>query len=578
MTFTRFSTLKPIEWLLLLLLLISPLYFHPNIGGIALRIPNNITVWIVASLIGFYSLYTLVRGKHIVLPRYFLLIIAFPLFAFFSGSLSGVEILSHWIFRVLYIWGGLLFLFGLFQHKLKQGRIDRLLFIVVLSGLLHALVGLSQIIWLKQLPIFLPINPNGVPTGLFQQINNQASFQVTSILIALWLTSRPFIRKGPQWRFVVLIVAIACGAFITSYSGSRVGALGFILALPLLLISRWQYIKLEPQRAWLIAAALVTSISSASLIESNRGLTGALEKSAAINAGFSGSARLGMYAIAFDVIKEAPLFGHGIGSFVRVWQLGKPAFYAEHPDAILPNQRVAHPHNEVIFWLVEGGVIAITGLALLLLATLLALKNLPPSRRYVYAALLLPIVLHTQVELPFYISSGHWFVFLLLLFVIFQPNRRTYQLKLSDAARYFIKALSVCGVFLSLVFLSHTMAANLEFKRYIMKQVPAGTDPFPIAMNNPYFKTLATHTMMSSLLHSSIEHKLDDNVLLFAQWAEQELKYNPNIVFYKLTTTAYGYLKQEAHACTIAQEGNAVYPDDPDLVRIVAMCKEGALL
>jgi len=363
--FTRLTTLKPIEWLLLLLLLVSPFYFHPNIGGTGLRIPNNIIIWVVASLIGFYSLYTLMRAKHIVLPRYFLLILAFPLFAFFSGSLSGVEIASQWTFRVLYIWGGLLFLFGLFQHKLKQGRIDRLLFVVVLSGLLHALVGLSQIIWLKQLPFFLPINSNGVPTGLFQQINNQASFQATSILIALWLISRPFIRKGPQWRFVLLIIAVACGAFVVSYSGSRVGALGFILALPLLLISRWQYIKLEPQRALLIAAMLVLSISSASVIESNRGLTSAIEKSAAINAGFSGSARLGMYAIAFNVIQEAPLFGHGIGSFVRVWQLGKPAFYAEHPDATLPRQRVAHPHNEVIFWLVEGGVIAVMGLVLL---------------------------------------------------------------------------------------------------------------------------------------------------------------------------------------------------------------------
>lgn len=512
------------------------------------------------------------------MPRYFLLILAFPLFAFFSGSLSGVEIASQWTFRVLYIWGGLLFLFGLFQHKLKQGHIDRLLFIIVLSGLLHSLVGLSQIIWLKQLPSFLPINPNGVPTGLFQQINNQASFQVTSILIALWLTSRPFIRKGPQWRFVLVIIAVTCGAFVVSYSGSRVGALGFILALPLLLISRWPYIKQAPLRAGLIAITLVLSISSASVIESNRGLTGVLEKSAAINAGFSGSARLGMYAIAFDVIKEAPLFGHGIGSFVRVWQLGKPAFYDEHPDATLPSQRVAHPHNEIIFWLVEGGAIAGIGLVLLLLATLLTLKNLPPSRRYAYAALLLPIALHTQVELPFYISSSHWFVFLLLLFVVFQPSRRTYHLKLSGAAKLLIKALAVSGVFLSLGFLSHTMAANIEFKRYVMKQVPAGTDPFPTAMSNPYFKTLATHTMMTSLLHSSIYHQLNDNVLLFAQWGEQELKYNPHILFYKLTTKAYIYLKQEDHACTIANEGKSVYPNDPGLIKVVTMCKKEAFL
>jgi len=572
MNFSRMWSFRPIEWLLVILLLLAPVYFHPNIGGTGLRIPNNIIIWAMASLVGFYSLFKLSRSQHIVLPRYFMLLLAFPSLAFFSSTVSGVEIASQWTFRVLYIWGGVLFFFSLFQHDLKQGRIDRLLFIVVLSGLIHSLFGLSQIIWLKQLPSFLPVNPNGVPTGLFQQINNQASFQVTSILIALWLSSRPFIRKGPQWRFILLIIAMGCGAFVVSYSGSRVGALGFILALPLLLLSRWQTIKQEPKRIGLIVAVLIISVSSASMMESNRGLTSALEKSAAINAGFSGSARLGMYAIALDVIKKEPLLGHGIGSFVRVWQFGKPAFYAQHPDATLPAQRVAHPHNEIIFWLVEGGIVAVTGLVLCLIAVLFSLKRLPHSRRYAYAALILPITLHTQVELPFYISSGHWFVFLLLLFVLFHPSHHRYQLKLSDAARYLIKGLAVCGALLSIVFLSHTMAANLEFKRSLMKQVPAGEEPFPIAMNNPYFKTLASHTVMTSLLHSSIQYKLDENVWLFAQWAEEELKYNPHILFYRLTARAYTYLKQDDNLCKIGRKGKAIYPTDPLLIKVVEIC------
>jgi len=570
MSFNRLRTLQPIEWLLAILLIFAPLYFHPNLGGTGLRIPNNIVVWSVASFIGFYSLFRLTQNHYFYIPRYFLLMALFPVLAFLSGMISGVEIANQWTFRILYIWGGLLFFFGLFQHQLKQGRVDRLLLMVVIAGLFHSIVGISQIIWTKNLTSFLPMNTSGIPTGLFQQINNQASFQVTCIIIALWLATRPIIAKAPIWRFLLVLLAISLGAFVVSYSGSRVGTLGFILALPLLLLSRWQFIKRDKRRWWLITVLLLTSITSASIVETNRGLTGAFDKATAINAGFSGEARLGMYSIAYELIKDEPVFGHGIGSFVRVWQLAKPDFYAKHPDATLPSQRVAHPHNEIIFWLVEGGIIVGIGLLLVFIGVLMTLAKLPPSRRYAYAALLLPIALHTQVELPFYISASHWFVFLLLFYVIMQPSTRRYRLVLSDAALKLIKVISIAGTISVVLFFSFSMAANLEFKRYLLKQVPKGNDPFPVAVQHPYFKKLASHTLMMSLFNSSVRYGLDDNVRLFSEWGEQELKYNPHIAFYQLTVQAHLYLKQDEKACSIAKNGLSIYPNDRKLKNIIS--------
>jgi len=572
MNFSLLRTLQPIEWLLVMLLLIAPFYFHPNIGGTGLRIPNNIMMWLVASLIGFYSMYKAVIDKVLYLPQHFILIILFPVLAFFSGVISGVEIASQWVFRLLYIWGGVLIFFSLFQYKLKQGRLDRLLFIVVIAAFIHAIAGISQIVWLKNLPAWLPININGVPTGFFQQINNQASFQVTGIIVALWLVSRPYIRKGPNWRFIFISIALFCSIFVVAYSGSRVGALGFILAVPLILISRWQWLKRDLKRCYFILAVIILSISSASIMESNRGLTSAMDKATAMNSGFSGSARLGIYDIALDVIKEKPLFGHGIGSFVRVWQLGKPAFYAEHPNAILPNQRVAHPHNEIIFWLVEGGVVVGLGLLTAFIAVVLTLKKLPPSRRYAYLALLIPITLHSQVELPFYISANHWFVFLILLFVIMQPFQNRYQVNLSGSATSLMKVTALVGVISAISFLSHTLIANLEFKRYVMKQVPQQEEPFPVAMQNPYFSQLATHTVMISLLHSSIKYGLDDNVRLFADWAEIEVSYNPHILFYTLLVRAHLHLKQQQQACTFTKQGQSIYPDNDFMNEATSKC------
>jgi len=573
MVLDKLRVLSPIEWMLALLLVLAPLYFHPNIGGTGFRIPHNIIIWLAASIIGFYSLYKLTFSQFLYLPRYYLYILSFPVLVWLSGVLSGVEIATHWFFRLLYIWGGLLFLFGLFQHKLKQAQLDRLLFILLFSGFLHALVGVTQIILVKNMPPWLPINPSGVPTGLFQQINNQASFQVTIIMVGLWLITRPFIRHGHHWRFISVITIISLSAFIVSYSGSRVGALGFLLALPLLLVSRWRFVKTDKKRWYLILITLVVAISSANIIENQRGLTSVMEKATAINSGYSGTARLGMYDISLELIKQKPFFGHGIGSFVRVWQYGKPAFFQQHPDAVLPTQRVSHPHNETIFWLVEGGLVAGTGLLLVIIGVVISLFKLPPSRRYAYAALLVPIALHTQVELPFYISAQHWFVFLFLLAVILWPSKTAFRLKLSLAATKSTRVVSMIAVLSSIGFLSHSYAASTEFKNYLLQKTPP-QNPFPYSQQNPYFKSLAMDLMMTNLFHTSVRYGVESNMRIFADWTEEEIIYNPHILYFRLGMESYLHLKQNKQACSMAKRGNAIYPKEDSFKQLVKQCDE----
>lgn len=576
MNLNKLRSFTTIEWMLVLLLLVAPLYFHPNLGGTGLRIPNNIIIWIVGSAIGFYSLFKVVSNQHLYLPRFYLLILAFPVLAWFSGMFSGIEIAEQWVFRLLYIWGGVLFLFALFQYRFKQGHFDRLLFVLLFSGLLHSIVGFIQIILVKDIPQWLPFNPSGMPTGLFQHINNQASFQVTIIIIGLWLITRPFIRRGPVWRFVAVATILACSAFIVSYSGSRVGALGFILALPLLLASRWHFVKADKKYWSIMFITLIIAISSATLVqnklENKRGLGSVIDKTTAINSGYSGTARLGIYNISLELVKQKPVFGHGIGSFVRTWQYGKPAFYQQHPDAVLPPQRVSHPHNETIFWLVEGGLVAACGLLLLLIGVLVTLSKLPVCRRYAYAAFLLPIAIHTQVELPFYISANHWFVFLFILAIVLAPTTKAVTINLSLAATKLIQFVAIVAGFISLVFLAHSFAVTKEIRSYLLKEETK--TPFPLAQQNPYFKALALDLMMVGLYEGSMRYDMKDNIKLIAEWAEEAIVYNPHILYFQLSVDAYINLKQDVKACTLARKGNAIYPTDEKLKSISQNCDE----
>ncbi|WP_198244174.1 PglL family O-oligosaccharyltransferase [methane-oxidizing endosymbiont of Gigantopelta aegis] len=561
---------QPIEYLLVLLFSVN-LYFHANKGGTGFNIPGNILVWMVAVSIISYSLWRLAGQQRIYWPKMAVWFFIFPLLSLYGGFLSGIEIAEQWLFRVLFIWGGLLFFFAVFQFHLSMAQIDRLLLTLVFFAMLHGIAAGLQVLFGAGIPFGLPVNPYHVPTGIFQQINVQASFQATVVMVIFWLLTRPMVRLGPVKIRVFLYVALSISTFVITCSGSRVAFLGLILALPLMMASRWLWIKKDKKR-WLFILLLITSVITAgSILEKSRGISNAAAKMAAINAGYSGSIRLGMYKIALDLAGQAPWLGHGIGSFVRVFQLAKPDFYAQHPEGRLPESRVGHPHNELIYWLIEGGILMTFGLILLAIAVFISVWRLPVSRRYAYMALLIPIVLHTQVELPFYISSLHWFVFLFLLFMTLKPTVISAAVGFSFVFRSVIQISALSLFVIANAFLLHSMASSLELKRYIHHQTTG--EPFVRALNNPYFRELVTQHMMRALLFKSMQRGITENVRLYAEWGEKTLPVNPHIVIYKTTAQAYFYLKEHDKYCAIAEEGHAVYPGNELLNKMIKQCR-----
>jgi O-antigen ligase len=555
---TIFTKWKPIEVMLAVLFLIAPFYYHPNIGGEGLRIPNNITVWMVAAIIIWYSIHLVLKRPTFVLPKYFAYIAAFPILITLSGFVTGVEQPLKWLFRLLFIWGGLALFFSLFQHKLKQGRLDRILFVIVVSALLQGLVGLAQI-WLQvDTPFWLPKSPNGVgvPSGLFQQINNQATYQVTAIIIAVYLTTRPFIKHSAVWVKVLLVVTVACAAFLIAISGSRIGILTLILALVIITPALWQ--RFESNKR--LSLALFVALIVGGMIGLNTTSNKVIDKTVAMQSGYSGSARLGIYSISLDLIKQQPLFGHGIGSFPRVWQYAKPDFYQTHPDGVRLNKFVSHPHNEALFWLVEGGLIAGVGLFVVLLAVILALTKIGWQRSGAYAAMLLPIGLHTQVELPFYTSVVHWILFVLLLSILFQRLTIQRPLSMSTMAKKTVGYASSVLALIVLVFFAQTIRAQFDFFDFYHSPLSEQVS-FKHAYANPYLRTEAQWIDMSSILYSSIEQGLDDNVEAYVKWGEKLLLERPDVALYQKLADGYSYLGKRDEFCSTINRGLEIYPD-----------------
>jgi len=563
-----FSRWKPIEIMLAVLFLIASFYYHPNIGGEGLRIPNNITVWMMATIIIWYSLHLVLKRPTFIIPKYFIYIAAFPILITLSGFVTGVEQPLKWLFRLLFIWGGLAFFFSLFQHGLKQGRLDRILFVIVISALLQGLAGIAQI-WLQaDMPFWLPKSPSGVPSGLFQQINNQASYQVTAIMIVTYLITRPLLTHGSKWQQGVLMLTVACATFLIGISGSRIGALTLILGLFIIIPALWQRFKRNKKLASALLLALVIGGTLGVTIGSGR----MIDKTVAMQSGYSGSSRLGIYTISLDLIKLQPVFGHGIGSFGRVFQYARPDFYQAHPDAVLPEQYVSHPHNEIFFWLVEGGTIAGIGLLALLVSVIVALRQIGWHRGGAYLAILLPISLHTQVELPFNGSAIHWFMFIFILTVITTSNPIIKKQDLTISARRSSSLVLALLMLLGFVFFAHTLRSQYDFTEFYQK-LNLDKPAFPYALQNPYLGEEARWLQMSEFLFLSMDAELQNNVKQYTLWGEERLLEKPTVELYEKLVDAYQFLGNKVAYCATAEHGLASYPQAERLKLAKDLCQ-----
>jgi len=553
---SSFNRWKPIEIMLAVLLLLAPLYYHPNIGGSGLRIPNNITAWMVVSVIIFYSFSIVLKRSSYVIPKYFLYVAAFPVLVIVSGFITGIEQPMTWLFRLLYICGGLAFFFSLFQFGLKQGRIDKILFVISISALIQSLLGIGQVYFPTQTPFWWPESVNGVPAGSFQQINNQATYQVTAITIAIYLLGRPISIRSKSWFKALLITVIASATFITTFSDSRIGLLTLILSLLVITTTQWQFFQQNKKIMLIVVSALIAGMSFGFGVTSN--IKSSIEKTVAIQSGYSGSARLGIYSISLDLIEKKPFFGHGVGSFGQKFQHEKAKFYEKNPQATLPNRYVAHPHNELAFWLVENGAIGGVGLLLFTISIAISLRSIGWKRGGAYTAMILPMGLHTQVELPFYITALHYFVFLLILFSLFNHHTVIKKQSLSTSANRLSYLVIGMTFIISISFFIQSLFANFEFYKFYSDR----NVDFSIAETSPYFQKdviwLMNRTAGFALLQKGA---IDEETgRPYINWYKNTIYDRPDVELYRDLIKIYFAMGLTDDACKWLDRSKSLYP------------------
>lgn len=386
-----------------------------NAGGTGRNLPQTAIAW---GIISIFSLMALWRARHVrivitpVSIWIFLSIILLWIPLFFTSSAWQAEAL----WPLLGLVAGMVFYVCILQITWSPERTQCVLLWVVSVALLQTILVLWQQAWpntLCELLIY-PQDKMMRSGGVFQQVNLLASFTATGLAIAvlLYLTAafKPAtICIRSVYRYGLMASMVLCPVLLVIQQ-SRIGWLGGGTVVLLLLLG----VRRAPRHTLVAVALLVSGIIIGVLCLRNSFSTPLTHEG-------SNLARIAMLRETLNMILSRPWLGWGYGGFEYNFQ----HFRLAHGDSTLGLGVVTHPHNEYLYRWAEGGLIALTGMIIFTLCGLwLFLRAVRRDMHADYVGYtngiglglcLLPLLMHTQTEYPFYLSALHWGVFILLL-------------------------------------------------------------------------------------------------------------------------------------------------------------------
>ena len=258
--------------------------------------------------------------------------------------------------------------------QLPPRRQARLVLLALGFGAVSAVMGLLQLLGDPQGPLYLfEVTNNGAAVGLFANRNHQAAALACMIPLAFaaasvrWSAAPAVLpaaerqslryrraRRG-EWRMPLALAAACVLVPLILITGSRAGLMMGLLALaslPLVLPRGMIGTQGISRRIWLAAAALLVA-----------GLAGAaiwLDRDLAIDRLLAATPlenlRIQLLPVLLEVARVQWVWGTGLGSFERLYQIHEPA-------QLLLSSYVNHAHNDWLELVITGGLPAILLLA-----------------------------------------------------------------------------------------------------------------------------------------------------------------------------------------------------------------------
>ena len=526
------------------LYMLAGMHFNmEHVGGYGLYLPFNIIGWMFLSLLiglGFWQIGK--TGKIIFSQFNCLCWIGFGLMCL-PLLYPNNEYADFAIMRLLGLSGGLLLFLSFQQYHFTREERYWFLYVILGSVLIQILLAVSGSLLLSINFLENTLDPS---FGALAQKNIFSTFIATGAVISLFLllNHQSAIHSNFKLGIIFSVPFLVCTQFYSLQS--RTGALALAFGIGFMLVFSFQ--KNKQVFLWIGSALIGLLVGFKTPYESRS------EKAL----DYSENTRMLTYQLTAELIKNNPLFGVGYGNFLSAFRLHYAQRKQEEPSLkTIGNSNMDHPHNETIFWMVEGGIIPLAGLLIIAGGFLIMLWKIKKKEAWAMAGLVTPILIHTQLELPFYLSLIHWFIFIFLLYFMDEEYGISHEAIIQLPV--FICIIAILLPIIIIYYMTTTLQTAKAITRF--ERTGFSKPSLLVSVKNPRawqkkYETIVMKLDLRIAKQTKDYKKLKD----YIDWAENYVKHSPYLFIYYDLATAYQAMGDKEKAWEVYRYAQYLYP------------------
>ena len=503
-----------------------------HVGGYGLYLPFNIIGWMFISFLIGLALFQVSRNERLIYSNLFIYCLIGSALMFLPILFSNNIHAGFAIMRMLGLSGGLILYLSFQQFEFNKE--DKIRFLYVMLG--------SVIIQISIRSFFL-FDPE---FGAMAQKNVFATFLATGTTIALFLllSEKNRIKNIIKQILVFSIPFLSC--IHIYYLQSRTGYLSLIVGVGFIILFGDRRNKNLLIGIGLLFIGLVV------------GTITKRETIAKKTKQYSSNTRLTTYQLTYEMIKDNPILGIGYGNFLSAFRSHYAKRKKDDPSLeTIGNNNMDHPHNEILFWAVEGGIISLIGLLTIAGAFLIMIWRTKRKSSIAILGLPLPILVHTQLELPFYISLIHWFLFIFIIYMVDSNISKQFKINIEFPSIFCV--LSFAFPIIISVYMATTLKTASAITRF--ERTGYKNPLLLVSIDNPHawqkkYETLIMKLNLNIAKKTNDLDKLND----YINWAEQYVEHSPYLFIYYDLATAYEAIGNGEKAWEIYRYAQYLYP------------------
>ncbi len=207
----------------------------------------------------------------------------------------------------------------------------------------------------------------------------------------------------------------------------------------------------------------------------------------------------------------------------------------------------------------RGGIIPLIGILLAALLVLNRIMNTKKGTRLAVFALFVPIVLHSQLEYPFYHSAVHWLTFIILLYWIDQRATRMKSVSFSVISKTVLRVMSLVVPILTAFYMLSALHTNYVLTKFETTR-PLDPDRLKQVTNPVVWKDRFDWDVYSTYLNIGLATQDAALIQPYIDWSLEIIQSKPRPAFYSNLILAYQGLGDLSKAEQVRAEAEFLFP------------------